>query len=313
MRKQLIQVFALTGVLLAGLSVQAMSNLCNDPLRNQQICLKMRHLRSQVNLLEEQRDLLQVNYSFTEELTKDMESLTTDLFENHNSDGMLTLIDTVRTKVQKVRALAEKKDSGMLYAANQVHRQCTVCHSTRNPRSGYTWDQIAKLTWGDINLKCNEETIGIRSKETSEGTVWEGVIEAKINEDSRMKRNPYRCKNMHGMFNVLEYFITGNQAEKLNYDMTLEAANEVVRIAEDLKSKKIYHGGEVLFENVKRMATELKTLAKEKNPLVRYKRQELAVACLQCHKEGPFPGGGWEPSGSPMATSLKTELMKSTL
>jgi hypothetical protein len=52
----------------------AASALCNDPVGDQKACKEMRHLRSQVFTLGEQRDLMQINYPLLGEVGKEINS-----------------------------------------------------------------------------------------------------------------------------------------------------------------------------------------------------------------------------------------------
>lgn len=258
----------------------SMADICDDPFRDAMVCKKMRIIRSQVNMLEGQRDLMQVNYKYLYSVANDMNVLATDLMDNHNSSGILNGLVNVTETLKPILKYSKLEDSRALVAINQVHGKCTTCHAKEKPLSGYKWDVIAKTSWGSINLKCNEEQVGIRVK--NDGG-FDTVIEAKKRWPKKLK-NPYRCKSMHGMFGNYEYLFTTYSAGYTNFDMVENVAREILRISTDLKDKKMVHqGANDLLAFVMKRSKEVIKLAQEKNPEATLKGIEVVKSCSNCH------------------------------
>ena len=284
-----IQMFIMIIVLHLGVQNVFAFGVCDDPLRDSEVCRKMHHLRSQVNLLEAQRDLMQVNYGLTNVLARDMYDLTSDLLLNNNQTGKLSNLEFVRIALAPVIEYSSASDNRALSAANQIHRQCTACHSQGNPQSGVPWSQIAQMTWGGILMKCNEEQIVFHDRATQGQTT--GPVETLPKSYGEV-RNPYRCKSMHGMFSNLEYFMTGYNINRVNYEMTYMAAGEIARIASDLEAHRMVHENDNdLLGNIYAMATELQLAAQNRDPSTGQRGNNLSSNCLRCHStSGAAPG-----------------------
>lgn len=242
--------------------------VCEDPTRDADTCYKMRHLKSQINLMDAQRDLMQVNYGFMNALASDINDLVTDLLQNNNESGILTGLQGVQAAVIPVIEYSRMNDPRALISANQVRKQCLTCHSTFEPRSGFTWGEISRQSWTTITRKCNNEL-------------------PATHEDynySNTPRNPYRCKSMHGMFSALEYFLTAKQANRLNFSMTEMASAEIVRISKDLIEKNMVHQyNPDLLVGVYSNAYQLYQLAQQQDASTDTKRVELSYSCASCH------------------------------
>lgn len=243
--------------ILFGLTAQA--NMCNDPLRQQDVCLNMRHLRSQILALGAQRDLMQVNYVFLAALGDEMDQVANSVKERiqlENPDHLIGLV-TVQVLAQQMKAQALNKSFDALASANKIQNQCMTCHANDKPDSGYKWDDVFKSDWSAFYKKCNATD-----------------------------RNPYLCKSMHGMLSAYSNIFTSMQASRQNYNLILNSAREIERISGDLISKNIFHqGGESIIKSVNDRARETAELAEKEDPESMTRGFSITEACMQCHAD----------------------------
>lgn len=236
----------------------AFADSCSDPTRRQSVCREMKHLRSQVLVLGAQRDLMKINFPLLIEVGKEIQAgasraigglLVTD--DNHGA-GLIG----VQALATDLVELAEQKSGDALMAANKIQNQCNTCHNKVAPTSGHRWDDIFKSDWSAFYQKCNSP-----------------------------ERNPYRCKSMHGMFSYYSGFFTAYQLGLQNYELTALAADEIAKIAIDLKENDLVHGLEDLLEGVVVDAKEISKLASEKNPEAFDRAMAITQTCMKCHAD----------------------------
>lgn len=233
-------------------------SICNDPLKPQEVCFEMRHLRSQVLALGAQRDLMQTNYGYYEAIGNELTATvnSTINYLTRNPDMHMQGLVEIKKLSTEFEASAQTKSPETFKIANKIQMQCASCHAKDKPQSGYKWDDIFKQDWSTIYTKCNSGD-----------------------------HNPYYCKSMHGMLSSYSYFATANNLNRFNFKMTKYSANEIQRIATQLKSLGMYHGGEQFIQKLVDKATEVVTLADQQNPAAYQKGVELGNSCMSCHGE----------------------------
>ncbi len=254
MFKLITAIFAVAALQAA--SAHAVPN-CDDPLRNREVCYKMNHLRAQIHALDGQRELMQMNPSFYTAIGKSL-STTADTILHLLGPGLPEHqqgLAGVKQLGDEIASNATKNDVSMAVNANLVRSKCATCHATANPAGGVKWDDIFKTDWTQISMRCSD-----------------------------FGRNPYLCKSMNGMLSSYGYLLTGYNADMKNYEMTEQAANEVVRILTDIKAKNFRHLPEPLRLQAESAAREVATLAAQRDPAVFERSLSVANACMQCHQ-----------------------------
>ena len=239
--------------------------VCDDPTRNTAICEKMYHLRSQIFALDAQRELMQVNPDYMKAIGRSLSVTAKDILrrigpglpEHHQA-----LSGVVRSG-ENLSDLAAKADPQMLVQANTIRMNCATCHNSRlsgNP----SWEDVFGNDWAKISVQC--------------------VMEGK---------NPYLCKSMNGMLSAYGYLYTGFRTDIQDFTMTAEAADEIVRILEDLKRKNFYHLPEELRSAALQLARETSSLARARNTAAFEKGYSIMNTCTKCHDEkfGPVDPG----------------------
>lgn len=251
--------FTIIGMILIGMGLNAKAEICSDPLRNQDTCREMRHLRSQVLELGAQRDLMQVNYPYLNKIGIEIEGITERVIEKMKVEdpthvGGLLGIQTLTTQMNKASSAGNAESFAL---ANKIQTQCATCHSKDNvTNTGRSWSSIFKNDWSSFYKNCNE-----------------------------YDRNPYRCKSMYGMLSAYSSFFTAFQLGREDYEFTKMGAKEIVRIASDLKAKQMFHGTEAIISKVESDASEVATLAENKDPSVFTKAVAITQTCMQCHAD----------------------------
>ncbi len=259
MKTALLALIATTAVLILN-PQRGLAGLCDDPLRDSFVCYNMHHLRTQTNLLGEQRDLMRVDYPFLIAVAQDMKQIVSQVLEKEGHEHLVNL-QAVATLANDVVVEAQKESGRALEKANLIQKQCQTCHQSEDPDDGggYKWDKISKFNWDYISKKCNEPKEG---------------------------RNPYLCKHMYGMFKVVDYFWSGVALQQVNNSAVIKTAQELKRIAMDLDQKRMVHlpGQDVqFFQEVIESADEIIQLAEENSPLLINKMQAVTNGCMKCH------------------------------
>lgn len=253
--------------------------VCDDPIRQSAVCYQMQHLRSQINAVDAQRELLQVNFAYLQSLGKNIGIVARDVHTKIQMDTPAHRdgIKNIAFGAEDLARLAEKNDPNALVVANLLRARCVSCHSSEAPASGIVWDKVFKNDWEHISKRCNQ-----------------------------VGRNPFLCKNMNGMLSAYGYFITANKAGEQNYELTAQVAGEIVRILKELKDKGVMHMSEGFRAEAELAANEIQVLALAKDPSVFDKVQELPNACMSCHdSRGINPGHNNPLQLSPFKANTK--------
>ncbi len=231
------------------------NNPCSGAHRDREICLQMRHLRSHIQVLDAQRELLLANYELIAQYAKSL-ARTLSRIQEHSDDQSHTAgISSLQELTTHLTGLAEKKDPEALLAANQLRYKCSQCHSPELPTSGYSWETVFRASWDKIIELCNEEG-----------------------------RNPYACKHMFALFSSISYFFTAPEALDLSYETAYETAREIKRLAQVLQNLGAFHeGGNDSLREVELRAEELIELARNKDPRILQEGRQVTISCNKCH------------------------------
>lgn len=232
-----------------------LASKCDNPLMKDELCFKMRHLRSQIMALGAQRELMQVNYPYLSVLGKEVLFMANTIDESKVAElGHPQGLEGLKTGSSALIDLASQNDPLALSAANTLQKKCASCHNQTGPDSGHGWDKIFKYDWEQVSKNC-----------------------------SREGRVPYLCKSMNGMLSAYATVLTGTNAERKSFDSLRMSALEVARIAVDLKAKNMFHGSEESINAVEAKALQTVKLASEGNDEAFNTAQEITSSCMECH------------------------------
>ncbi|MEZ4871809.1 MAG: hypothetical protein R2827_06085 [Bdellovibrionales bacterium] len=211
-----------------------------------------------MHMLGEQRDLMQVDYKFLQNLGDDMQELVAQLLRQRRSDSHLEDLNAVQTMAVNLSEAAMNEQVEALMYANNIQATCQKCHNSAQPRSGYSWDDIYKVNWSMILQECN----------TPSGT-----------------RNPYVCKNMFGMLSAVDYFYSANQLQHFSYPTIVSVAGELKRIATDLKTRNMTHGEDSigLFTELIERSEKIIAFAELEDSRVVGELNMITSTCFTCH------------------------------
>lgn len=236
----------------------ALADTCDDPARQPLVCREMRHLRSQLLVLGAQRDTMQINFELLGLVGAEIKAGTNRALghlgsgDPSHSVGLIGVQAIANDLIEQ----SSKADGEALLTANRIQQQCSTCHTPTAPTSGYRWDEIFKSDWSAFYNKCNS-----------------------------VDRNPYRCKSMHAMFSYYSGFFTAYQLGIKNYELTEKLAQQIARVAKDLKNNHLIHGLENLLSGVETDALEVAQLAADKNPEAFDRSMAITQTCMKCHAD----------------------------
>ncbi len=249
-------VLACFGFLFLGLTHRAEAALCDDPLRNQDACYKMKSLRAQIDILDAQRDLLLVNYPLMVNVGDEIKVLVSEILKK-SPNSHLEALNGLVSESEMMIAQAKSKDAAALGTSNNLKSKCMGCHAEQSPFSGFKWSEISSNNWDKTLIHCNN------SKESS---------------------NPFLCKNMNGMRTMYSYYFNAKDSGVQTFGMTGVVASEIKRISADLASKNMVHGRADMLSEVSKNADEILALAKAGDSRAFEKSRSIVTSCMQCHK-----------------------------
>ncbi len=262
MKKIIVAIsLALSGLLLMGATDNGLPNMpfdCSGPFRDTLVCRTMRHLRSHVHMLGEQRDHMQVNYSFLKNMGDDIQSLVAHLMVQRRAEGHLEDLNNVKEMAISLSEAAMNEQVEALMYANNIQSTCQQCHNSASPSSGYRWDEIYKVNWTMILNECNTPS---------------------------NSRNPYICRSMFGMLSAVDYFYSANQLQSYKYATIVDVATELRRLAMDLKAKNMTHGEDPqgLFNEIIERSEKIISLAELEDRQVAVQMGQVTDTCFSCH------------------------------
>lgn len=250
----MLKILSMTAVILSSHLLWA--SKCDNPLMKDELCFKMRHLRSQVMALGAQRELMQVNYPYLAVLGREVALLANSIDANKLGElGHPDGLEGLKAGSESLVDLATQKDPLALSAANTLQKKCATCHTQSGPSGGsHSWDKIFKHDWEQVSKNCSKEG-----------------------------RQPYLCKSMNGLLSAYASILTAENAERKSLASVKVSAEEIARIAGDLKAKGMLHGSEVIMNDVETKALETVKLASENNEEAFTKATDITASCLECH------------------------------
>jgi hypothetical protein len=232
----------------------AIENSCMAPGRNTGLCYEMKHIRSLLNVMEAQSDLMQSNFKLLETSALDMDRVVTSMLVRHSFNTHMSYAQDVRAKAQLIASESHNASINAFQLVRELRESCQTCHAAELPPSGHKWEEISAGHWNKLTANC-----------------------------SAVGRNPYVCRSMFAMLVSLNYFNTSRDSGFQNFQMISELGSEIVRVANDLDVKKAVHTPELAFNEIKMRALELVVLANSEDPAVFEKSQEMQLTCLRCH------------------------------
>lgn len=244
------------GGLFLGLSLTWAENSCYQAGRNTSLCLEMKYVRSLLNILESQPDLMQNNFQLIERGSRDMTQTLNSILVRNSTNSHLQFFQELRNKTLLLASQAQKHSLDVHKSIVTLKETCQKCHASASENTSVKWDEIASGSWTKQVEIC-----------LSQG------------------RNPYLCRNMLGVLTGINYFLASQDSARTSYEMSFEVAKEIYRISENLESLSAHHEGEAGFGAIKLQAWELMTMAQEKKPDLFQKVRETQQICLKCHGE----------------------------
>ncbi len=231
---------------------------CDSAGRDAALCARMRHLRRQLNLLDTQRELMEVDFAYTAAVADDMAATMQKMLTSRLPSAHIEPLSRLRSRVLGVADFARMPDVRALCEANELKQGCLSCHSEQEPRSGRRWSELSGLDWLRLNARCSRE-----------GSV------------------PYVCRSMYGMLTQIDYLRSADQLGAVNFGAIGAAAGEIERIATALqKLGAIPHADILPLDPVVESAAKIRVLAKRRDAGALERTAALVQSCARCH-EGP--------------------------
>ena len=231
---------------------------CTEPGRNSALCFRMKTLRTQVNLLDAQRELMQLRFDLFGTIGSDIDVLTQKILTSSRPDDHLEALSLVQQAAADLTAFAAERSIHTLTVANALKSQCLKCHGGDRPSSGIYWHDISRQNWEQIAARCN--TVG---------------------------RNPWTCRNMHALGGTLAYFEASQRAGHRRFEATESHLAEMLRIARLLNEHQAVHAGTVPLEELSQNLSILLMQARERKTEVYSGITRLAETCQRCHLPDP--------------------------
>ena len=229
---------------------------CLDNGRNTALCYEMKHIRSLLNILESQPDLMQNNFGLIEKSSKDMTQVLNSILIRHASNPHISHVQNLRSQTLLLASEAQRESLEAHLTIGKLKTNCTACHAKSAPSSGHVWDEIAVGSWAVLNENCKVPG-----------------------------RNLYVCRSMYGMMMGINYYFAATKSSRKSFETSAEVAKEIYRIANDLESRRAVHFMDLPFSEIKAGALEVFSLAQNEDPKAFEKGLELRNTCMKCHGE----------------------------
>lgn len=252
-----------------GFSGQAKASICGNPMGDPKICGQMSNLRSHIMVLEAQRDLLQLNYGLLQTVGASLSNAADETVASLPPEfaAHADVFAKLSRQAKDVAKYAEVGDARALTVANTLRTNCATCHTQTGGASGKKWDEIFKSDWNKITEKCN--TPG---------------------------RNPFACKQMHGLISNYSYILNSYLLNQTNFEMLGALSDEMVRIANLLIENRVVHGKVQAIEDVAQKSALASEFSKNKNQDALKKAYEIVDSCMNCHSSTP---------GNPLSSKIQ--------
>jgi hypothetical protein len=240
---------------LGALAQKAEARFCDDPLRDQDTCYKMKTMARHLELLDAQRDLMQINYPYIEKIGLEVRAVIKTLRDSKPRAHLAALTDVDQIAAD-LASQALQQNVKAISTANQIKNRCLACHANSDPSSGIKWEEVAEGNWDNNIGRCN--------------------LNANF---------PYLCKSMNGMRSVLRYYIDGYHSDVQTFELMNETAKELKRITTDLIAKKFFHVTPHALEDIRISAEELMALTGARDESVFMKAFVMGDKCFKCHAQ----------------------------
>lgn len=234
---------------------QSQDNSCFEPGRQTNICLKMKHLFGDVQLLGAQRELANSDYGMFELVAADLENVLIQLSRQMHSldhaEKIADVLDTART----LRQQAATTNYRTFQTANQINAKCRSCHDGVTPEPSY--DVIFQKDWASIAQACNQTD-----------------------------KNPYVCRKMHYLATGLNYFSAASMSDLADFRLAKKVAVEMQQTATsliNLGEEEFHTGGKEAFAQLLLLTREIEQAAEQGDSEIYQKAMGIRSVCSKCH------------------------------
>lgn len=232
------------------------TGLCSDAFHQQEVCERMRYLKASLNVLDGQRELVQVNYPYLSAISTSMIDNVAGVMNviDLSQEGHLLALKDLKTKLVDVQTLSGASNVEAVSKANLLRSSCVACHGGDRPTSGVKWGDVFYYDWEKVASGCN----------TGGG-------------------NPYVCRSMNGLLTAYSHILTQMQAQVQDFAVVKQDGIEILRIFGEMKKANAFHMKPELVEAAVSDAQELVKLADAQDPEVYTKAYDMSQACSHCH------------------------------
>lgn len=246
----------LLGLLFVG-SAQA-KNLCTDPFHQAEVCERMRYLKASINVLDGQREMVQVNYPYLSAVSSSMKDNVVGIMNviALDQEDHLLALKSLKNDVSELEVLSNSSDIKAVLKANNIRQNCIACHTGEKPASGVKWGDVFYYDWENVTKDCN-----------------------------RNGGNPYICRNMNELLTTYSHILTQMTTGVQDFSLLKQNGLEIIRIFGEMKKAKAFHMKQELVDNAENEAKDLIALADNRDPAVYEKAVLMSNACASCHTD----------------------------
>jgi hypothetical protein len=233
-------------------------NLCTDPFHQAEVCERMRYLKASINVLDGQRELVQVNYPYLAAVGSTMKENIIGVMNviNLDQEDHLIALKNIKNEVSELEVLANAQDIKAVLKANTIRKNCAACHSGNEPVSGVKWGDVFYYDWEKVTKDCN-----------------------------RNGGNPFVCRSMNGLLTAYSHILTQMTSGVQDFTSMKQDGIEILRIFGDMKKVNAFHMRPELVAKAETDAQELVQLADRRDPMVYEKAALMTNACSACHTD----------------------------
>lgn len=235
-------------------SAATTENSCTTLGQDQFVCNNMNLLYSGLQILGEQREMVQVNFPLLESVLNDMEKTATRVIIRMQNNPHMEGLNRVRDAVSESLEFARNQDIRVFQSAIALRNTCLSCHSGAQPISQIDWKNISSQSWDKIGELCTQNG-----------------------------RNPFLCRNMFAMTSMIDFFRSANTAGAPRFESTIQVANELNRVAQVIQKTGTGHGGENQLNDLVEKTTTLVSLAEKKDAAAFTMTPQVVQSCNKCH------------------------------
>lgn len=232
------------------------ASLCTDAFHQPEVCERMRYLKASLNVLDGQRELVQVNYPYLSAISTSMIDNVTGVMNviDLSQEGHLLALKDLKAKLTEVQALSQASNVEAVAKANVVRSSCVACHAADRPTSGVKWGDVFYFDWEKVGAGCNKSGA-----------------------------NPFVCRSMNGLLTAYSHILTQMQAQIQDFAVVKQDGLEILRIFGEMKKANAFHMKPDLVDAAVSDAQDLVKLADAQDPEVYTKAYDMSQACSHCH------------------------------